>query len=119
MKYKQRIEVASRTEPDKVYAVTEGVDGLWRCGCKGWIFKYRKLGLHCDHIRFVLNDLKPAVTAPQGNDNERERAIACLLQNGFTWTVINRLLTPGVATVSPPVSDFVIVQRRRAIDLEA
>jgi hypothetical protein len=25
-------------------------DGVWACSCKGWIFKYQKLGVDCKHL---------------------------------------------------------------------
>ena len=38
------------------YVVGHKHDGTWTCSCKGWIFKYRKLGEECDHIRKARKD---------------------------------------------------------------
>lgn len=33
------------------YVVSHKHNGTWSCSCKGWIFKWRKLGVDCEHIK--------------------------------------------------------------------
>jgi len=35
------------------YIVSETIDGKWECSCKGWIFKWRRLGKDCHHIELA------------------------------------------------------------------
>ena len=52
-----RVEVESRTTPDKIYVVTKWKnEPLWRCGCPGFLFHLRKQGLECKHIQAVRDD---------------------------------------------------------------
>lgn len=49
------------------YIVSEPEEGPWQCSCKGWIFKYKKLGQDCDHIKRVKKDPKKFTEIPVEN----------------------------------------------------
>lgn len=55
-KYALRVEVASHSDPSKVYVVTKTHEGKWACSCPAHIFRYRKQGKDCKHIEEVKNE---------------------------------------------------------------
>jgi hypothetical protein len=50
MAWVQKFEAQSFTDNERRYTVSVDDNGKWGCSCKGWIFKYRKQGLDCQHI---------------------------------------------------------------------
>lgn len=59
-KYKEQWQIASFTEPDKWYTVSEEMDGSGACSCPAWIFsKRRDSSGHrppCKHIDLVFGN---------------------------------------------------------------
>lgn len=88
-----RWEIQSFTDASKMYVVSQYLDDIWKCSCKHWIYRCRKLGKDCKHIDYVkealiakpiLNPVKYAIPEHRAVQASMPNDDLCVVIHGYS-----------------------------------